>query len=144
MGPLLPVISAVATVASVVQGQRAASAQRRATETQMRQQEVQARASRRRSIRAAQVQRAQTLASAQGLGATGSSAVAGGISSLSSQLGTSLGFQTQMSGLSRDISTFSMQADRATGQAQLFSGIQKMTGISPREAFDEISGRLFE
>ena len=128
MPQALPVIMAVSSVASVAMQARAAGAQRRAAETQQRQQEVQALASRRRSMRAAQVQRATTLATAQGAGAIGSSAVAGGLSSLSSQLGSSVGFQTQMSGLSRDISGFNMQANRALGQAQLFGSIGRFAG----------------
>jgi hypothetical protein len=102
---------------------------------QQRQQEVQAAVSRRRSIRAAQVERARTLASAQAMGATGGSAVAGGTASLSSQLGGALGYQTQMTDISRNISglsqqagMFTMQANRALGQAELFGSVGRLAG----------------
>ena len=136
------VVMAVAAVAGLVQQNKAIKAQGRAAATQtqiaqeqQRQQELQAAVSRRRSIRAAQVQRASTQASAQALGAGGGSAVAGGLGSLSSQLGGALGYQTQMTGLSRNISglsqqaaMYNMQANRALGQAQLFGSISDLAG----------------
>lgn len=155
MGPLLPVISAVATVGSFVQGQRAASAQQRAFQSQQQAQqeqqraaELQARRSRTRAIRESQILRSRTQATSQALGATGSSAMEGGLTSLSSQLGGSLGYQTQASGINRNISRFAQQATGfeaqaafATGQAEMFSGLQRMTGISPRDAFTELFSR---
>jgi hypothetical protein len=128
MPQALPVLQAVAAVGSLAMQSRAARASSRAAATQQRQQEVQALASRRRSLRAAQVQRARTLASAQGMGATGGSGVAGGLTSLSSQLGGALGYQTQMSGLSREISGFSQQAARATSQARLLGEVDVFAG----------------
>jgi hypothetical protein len=102
---------------------------------QQRQQELQAAVSRRRTIRAAQIERARTLASGQAMGAIGGSAIAGGTTSLSSQLGGALGYQTQMTDLSRNISglsqqagMFNMQANRALGQAELFGQVSKFAG----------------
>jgi hypothetical protein len=76
------------------------------------------------------------------MGAAGGSGMAGGISSLSAQLGSSLGYQTQMTGLTRNISQlgqqaagFEAQSALFAGQAQLFGGIQQMTGVSTRDAF---------
>lgn len=139
MPQVIQVVAAVAGLAQQRQAirsqERAAGAQMEIAREQQRQQEVQAMASRRRSIRAAQVQRASALASAQSMGAAGGSAVAGGVSSLSSQLGGALGFQTQMTGISRNISglsqqagMFNMQANRALGQAQLFGSISDFAG----------------
>jgi hypothetical protein len=57
------------------------------------------------------------------------------LGSLSSQLGGALGYQTQMTGLSRNISglsqqaaMYNMQANRALGQAQLFGSIGQFSG----------------
>jgi hypothetical protein len=135
MPQILPVITAVATVASVAQGQRAARMQQRSFQEQQRASELQARRSRVRAIRESQLLRSRTQATGQAMGAAGGSAMAGGLTSLSSQLGSTVGFQTQMSGLSRNISEFESQSALAAGQAQLFGGIQKMTGITPRDAF---------
>lgn len=146
MPQALPVIQAVAAVGSIAMQARSASAQRRAMAAQQRQQEVQALASRRRSMRAAQIQRARALATAQGAGATGGSAIAGGLTSLSSQLGGAIGYQTQMSGLSREIGGYSMEAARATSQARLFSSIGSFAGqASESGLFDNfLSGSTVE
>jgi len=149
-----PVVSAVAAVGGLLQQrkavrsqERAAAAQAQAVERQERQQEVAAAASRRRSVRSAQVQRARALASAQALGATGGSAIAGGTASLRSQLGTNLGFQTQMSGLSREISGFSQQAGVAMGQARrasnmasLYGGVGQFAGQF--DSFEDFTGQF--
>jgi hypothetical protein len=76
----------------------------------------------------------------------GGSAIAGGLSSLSSQLGSAVGYQTQMSGLSREIGGFSMQAARATSQARLFSSIGGFAGqASDSGLFDNfLSGSTVE
>lgn len=123
-------VGATATVAGTVMSQRA---QKKAAAAQQRQQEVATRRSRRQAIRQAQIARAQSVASASASGATGSSAALGGQSSVGSQLGSDLGFSTQMSGLSRDISNFSSRAQ--TGQAlaglgQLGMGIGQSMGAS--------------
>lgn len=150
MGALLPVIQAVSALGSLAMQARADSASRRAAAAQQRQQEVQALASRRRSLRAAQVQRARTLASAQGMGAVGGSGVAGGLTSLSSQLGGALGYQTQMSGLSREIGRFSMQAARRTSQARLFRSVYGFAGDAQESGIfddffeEDISGSTVE
>lgn len=135
-------IQVVAAVASLAQQRRAIRSQERAAGAQMeiareqqRQQELQAAVSRRRTIRAAQIERARTLASGQAMGAIGGSAIAGGMTSLSSQLGGALGYQTQMTDLSRNISglsqqagMFTMQANKALGQAELFGSLSKFAG----------------
>ena len=54
-----------------------------------------------------------------GAGVTGGSALGGGLSSLSSQLGGSLGFAGQMSGLSKEISIASQNAQTAGAVAGL-------------------------
>lgn len=121
-------IAAATGIASVAQANKAAKAQQRVAELQQRQQEVQAAASRRSAIRSAMVSKARAVATAQGLGAAGSSGVAGGISSLSSQLGANLGYQTEMSGLSRGITQYNSAANRAASMSRMFGSVSQGFG----------------
>jgi hypothetical protein len=116
MGPALAVISAVATVAGTVSS---IQSQKKAAAAQRQQQQLQAQRSQRQAIREAQIRRAQTQAGAQGLGITGGSALGGGLSSLSSQLGGALGYAGQQSGLSKEISIQSQRAQTAGAVAGL-------------------------
>ena len=105
-------VSTAGTLASIGQQKKAARAQQR-------QQTLQTQRSQRQAIREAQIRRAQTQATALGAGVTGGSALGGGLSSLSSQLGGSLGFAGQMSGLSKEISIASSKAQTAGAIAGL-------------------------
>lgn len=128
------VTTTAATVYSVNQQKKAASAQRASLAAQQQQQALQTRRSQRAAIRQQQIQQAQLRASALGMGVVGGSAIAGGEASLASQTGEALGYGSQMSGLSRQITMFNQQAvdygTRAqTGQAiaglssQVFSSL---------------------
>lgn len=108
MGPAIAVIGAVATVAGTAIQYNAS---RRASRLQAQQQSLATTRSNRQAIRQAQIQRAQALSAASMLGATGGSSVTGGLGSLTSQLGSGLGYSSQMSGLSGLISK---QATRAS------------------------------
>lgn len=115
MGPAIGVIAAVAgAAASVVGTIKSTKASKKAAAAQAQQNRLQERRSRRQAIRESQITRAQALASAQGAGALQSSGVSGGVGSISSQLGETLGFQSQFGGLS-DIIT-SQQQKAADGQ----------------------------
>lgn len=105
-----PVVTAVAAVVGAVSSVRSANAQKKAGEAAQKQQEIQSSASRRAAIREMQIKRAQTVASAQAAGVVGGSGVSGGLSSLGSQVGANLGYSSQMSGLSKEISMYNMQA----------------------------------
>ena len=111
---------------SINQADKAASAQRAAAATQQRMQQQTATRQRRSAIRANLMRRQSMLSTARALGAAGSSAVGGGISSLSSQLGANLGFSSMMSGLGQQYSAFTQQAADFTGQSQLFGQIGQM------------------
>lgn len=121
----------VGTVSSI-------SSQRRAAAAQRQQQQLQAQRSQRQAIREAQIRRAQTQAGAQGLGITGGSALGGGLSSLSSQLGGALGYAGQQSGLSKEISIASSKAQTAGAIAglgmQAFSTFNTFGGATPPDA----------
>lgn len=116
MPQTLAIIGAVASIGGTI---ASVSAQRKAARLQQEQQTLATRRSQREAIREAQIRRAQTMASAQAFGAVGGSAVAGGTASLGSQLGGALGFSSQMSGLSKEISIAQSQAATAGAIAGL-------------------------
>lgn len=126
------VVLATATVAtgveSIKESKKAREATQRAAASQRQQQRAQAAESRRRAYREVQAKRAQARAQAQALGATGGSGVAGGISSLSSQFGSALGFGSQMSGLSQDINMFQAQAASAQARSEMFGSLSGTLG----------------
>lgn len=103
----LALISAVATVGGTVMSH---TSQRKAEKAQQQQQAAAARKERMQAIRQAQIQRAQAVMSSVGQGSSESSGAAGGIGSISSQLGTEQGFGSQMTSLSSDISRHSSRA----------------------------------
>lgn len=98
------VIGTAGTVYSVAQQKKAARASQR-------QQELQNRASKRQAIREAQIRKASTTQEATASGAQFGSGLAGGISSLGSQLGSTLGFSSVMSGLNKTIAMAGARAD---------------------------------
>ena len=116
MPQALAIIGAVAAVGGTI---ATVNAQNRASRLQREQQQLATRQSQRQAIREAQIRRAQTMSSAQALGAVGGSAVAGGTASLNSQLGSSLGFSSQMSGLSNQIGMAQSRANTASAIANL-------------------------
>ena len=118
---ILGATAAVAgTAVSIKQGKEASAATRR-------QQGLSARRSQRQAIREAQIRRAQSQVQAGAMGVTGGSGLAGGQASLSSQLGSNIGFAGQMSGLSQGIS---MQQSKAQqGQALAGLGMQVFSGV---------------
>lgn len=97
----------------------ALSDQRESTRLQRQQQQVSARRERRQMIRQGQQQAAAARAMAAGTGTLQSSGFFGGQSSLTSQIGTNLGFATQMSGLSQQINTLSDRAQFKSGLSSL-------------------------
>lgn len=136
--PVITAVSGVATVAgtlySINQQKKAARAQEASLAAQQQQQALQVRRSQRAAIRQRQLQQAQLQAGALGMGVTGGSALAGGGASLASQTGEALGFGSQMSGLSRQITMFNQQAvdygTRAqTGQAIAGLGSQAFSSL---------------
>lgn len=125
MGAIAAVIGAVSAVGGTV---ASLNAQKRASRLQQQQQTLATRRSQREAVREAQIRRAQTMASAQALGAVGGSAVAGGTASLGSQLGGALGFSSQMSGLSKQIGMAQSRAATAGAIANLGGDVFKMAG----------------
>lgn len=88
---------------------------KKAASAQRKQQEIATRQSRRAAIRERVIRSAEVTAAANAYGSSTSSGFEGNIGSLGSQLGSGLGFSTQMSGLSSQIS--SAQSRMQTGSA---------------------------
>lgn len=127
MAAAVPVITAIAGAASVVGTFRSFNAQKEIAADQKKQQQLAVRKQRRQAIREAQFARAQTVASAEASGASDTSSVKGGLGSLGSQLGSELGFSSQMSAISNRISGNAAKANNAQGLASIGSSV--FTGL---------------
>lgn len=112
-----------ATVKSMEAAQAAAGYQRQAMQAQATMQQQQALRQRRSAIRSSILARSQMRAQAQALGTFDTSGFAGGLGSISSQLGANLGFGSMMSGLGEQYSQLSMAAVQQQGQAALYGSI---------------------
>ena len=133
MGPVAAVIGAVATVGGTIM---AYSAQKKAAKAAQRQQELSTQRSNRQSIREAQLKRAQAIAAGASMGALGGSALAGGLGSLGAQLGSGLGFSSQMSSLSADINKYSQKAETWGAVASMGGSLFQAAG-----GFSAFSGK---
>mgnify|MGYP005996262291 CR=1 FL=1 len=111
------------TAASISASNRAMSAQKQATQVQIRQQQAQATRARRSAVRQSIIARARASNVAATTGMRDTSAVLGGLGSLSSQVGANLGYGSMMSGLSQQLTGLSGTIAQAQGQAQLFGEI---------------------
>lgn len=107
VGTIAAVAGAGAAVVGTVQ---AGKAQKRAAQEQQKQQELVNRRQQRAAIREGQIRRAQGMASAQALGVAGGSLAGGGMSAIGSQVGSTLGFSSQVSGLSSNITDLTQKA----------------------------------
>ena len=111
-------------VVSLFLGLASLSEVKKAATKQQEQQKLQRRRSVRQLLRERQMKRAEAQHLAAATGLTGSSAAAGGLSSLAATGGSALGYSGAMSGLSREIT--SHQA-----MAQQFSGLSSLAGQLP-------------
>ena len=123
-----PVIAAIAGVAAVAGTAVSINQQKKASAAQARQQGLSARRSQRQAIREAQIRRAQSQVQAGAMGVTGGSGLAGGQASLSSQLGSNIGFAGQMSGLSQQITMAQSRSQTAGAIAGLGSQVFSAAG----------------
>jgi len=112
-------LAAAGTGYSIYSQQQAAKQQKKARRAQERQQQLQYRRSQIQAARQAQIAAGQQRAAAAGLGGLETSGVLGGRAAIGAQLGAGLGFASEMSGLSRNISMFQQRAANAMGRAQL-------------------------
>jgi hypothetical protein len=100
-------VGVAATVNASNQAGKAAFARQRASKVQAKRRQMAA-------VRSNILASARARASAQATGAAQSSGLSGGLGSGRSQLGAELGFGTQMSGLSAQISNFEQNAQRSS------------------------------
>ena len=112
-------LAAAGTGFSIYSQTQAAKQQKRVRRAQQRQQQLQTRRSQVQAMREAQITAARQRAAAGAIGGLETSGVLGGRAAIGSQLGAGLGFSSQMSGLSRDISMFQQKAANALGRAQI-------------------------
>lgn len=117
------IITTGATIASVKAQKQATKANVAIAEKQQKQQDESYRRQQRAAVREAQLRRAQGMATAQGAGVAQSSLTSGGVSSIGSQLGSTLGFGSQMSGLSQQITNLGIKSAKATQRANTFAAV---------------------
>jgi len=129
------VISLIGAIGGIVTGmaqagamQKQANLQEKSIKTQRTQAANAERKSRMRLLREQKIKAAQVRSVAQGAGAEGSSALQGGLSSLSSQRGSKEGFSRMQSGLSDQIAMFQGQAVQAGAEASRWGAIGGMFG----------------
>lgn len=104
---------------SLFTGLKSASLQKKAMRAQEKQQELADARERRRLLRQRQIAAGETVNLAASLGATGSSAVAGGLSGLTNQVQSQMGYQAQSSALAKKASGLYQQASNY----QMFGGL---------------------
>jgi hypothetical protein len=120
---VLPIIAAIGTAASVAAAYKGQKAQEEAAKAQKKQQRLAARQSQLAAIREAQLRRAQALNAATSVGSEQGSGLAGGIGGIGSQLGSGLGYSTQMSAISGVISKAADNASKYSGLSSLFGTV---------------------
>ena len=113
---------------SLFLGLASLSEQKKAATKQQEQQKLQRRRSIRQMLRERQLKRAEAQHVAAATGLTGSSAAAGGLSSLAATGGSALGYSGAMSGLSQDIT-------RLQSSANMLSGLGSLAGEMPAGGF---------
>jgi len=119
-------VGTAAGIRSIKEGKEAAEAARKAAQTRLTMQKQEAARSRRQAVRANILRKARARAEAQAAGVETSSGFAGAMGSLSSQLGTNLGYGSQMSGLGEQYTTLTGDANLAASRAQTFGQISQL------------------
>ena len=108
------------TIKSSKKAGAAARSARSASEIQIKQQKENAKQARRSAVRSSIIARSQGTVGAQASGAQSSSGFLGGMSSLSSQLGSNLGFGSMMSGLGENYTAMSGLAAQQSAESAMF------------------------
>jgi hypothetical protein len=121
-------VTAGATVASISQQRKAAKAQERAYKAEERRAEVQNVRNVRQQIRSARLAQSSMLNQAAQTGGMGSSKLAGGQSSVGSQLAGSLGYMADIARENTAIGQATIQSARASSNAAIFGQIGQLSG----------------
>ena len=126
-------IAAFTFVASQQQASQARRQQSRAAEAQNRIEKAKQARIRREQIRQERIRKARIISQTQAAGASGSSAEAGAVGSLSSQLASNIGYSNAIGGQQDIIYDAQGQANAYQGRAQLFSSLTNLFAGAGRE-----------
>jgi hypothetical protein len=122
------VIGAVSSVASAQQQSKAGKAQQRQYEAEQRKSEVQNIRSVRQQIREARLAQASMTNVAAQTGAMGGSGLAGGVSSVGSQLAGNLNYMQQIAKENTAIGAAAAESAQAMSNAAVFGSVGKLSG----------------
>jgi len=128
MPAALPWIAAASTVASLVEQRKASKAAEREAQASRKRAEVQNIRSVREQIRTARLAQASMTNVAAQTGTVGSSALAGGVSSVGSQLAGNLGYMSDIAEQNTAITNAQISQIRANTNASIFGSIGSMSG----------------
>lgn len=133
-------ITAVSTAASIYSTQKAGRAQQRSFEAQQRKAEIENVRQARQAVRQAALQRSAMINQAANTGGMGGSALAGGTSSVQSQLGGNLNFMASIAEENTAITNASMDAARYSSNAAVFGQVGQLAGtiFSAKGGFKEL------
>lgn len=127
-------VSGTSTVYGISQNIKQRQAQEDAKKEQAAVNKTQQLQEQRNQIRRERVQRARILQASENTGVAGSSGEAGAIGSLSTQLGSNLGINSDLVFHGGNISAASQRAANAAGNAQLASAVSSMAPTTVRLA----------
>lgn len=117
------VVGAVATGASIYQGQKAAKENRKAMRIEQQRQDLAAARERRQAIRQARMAYAQTQQAGENQGVSATSAAAGGLANITGQLNSNLSFLDTMNSLADRQSQHFMNSASAQASAQMWGDV---------------------
>lgn len=116
-------VSLIGTGLSYMQQRKAQKAQEEAAQQQNNLADLENRKARIQAVREARIKRQQMIAAAGATGSMESSGLAGGTSSLASQLGSNVGFANQRQAISTNVMNLTNKATKAENQAGIYSAI---------------------
>ena len=119
---------AVGTAGSLIQGQKAASNQKKASQKSQQIQDIKASRERRKQAQQARIARANIVSRGQAVGAGGSSGVTSGAGIIGSQAGSNVSFLNQVQDLSNQASIFSQRASNAQSAGNVFGAVGSIGG----------------
>ena len=122
--------------------QQSAQVQAQAAQTRVKMQQQQVARARRSAVRQQIVARSRARQSALARGVEGSSALRGGLASISSQIGANLGYGSMMSGLGQQYTSLTAQAAQLQGQEQLGFAQAGLLFGGAKFAFGQMQGPL--
>ena len=117
------IFGATSTALSIQQQRKATKMRGRSLAAQQRIADIKAARARTKAVREARIRRAEVLTGAQATGTGDTSAAAGAVGSVQSQLGANLSFLDRVGAISRESSIFQQKAVTAGGRAETASAI---------------------